>query len=543
MKKLLLNRYIAGLLMALGITSLAYADNVVTIGQKSTLTEFNSPGTIPGPDPNNPLPMPVTLTSVTGGHAYIKMDAYPGNAGQQWTFTGATFDWDLQGLPFETVKDRKVKVTFDFNYTISASWTDSTGSANSGVSIPGFSNGFSDFVGFETGEKTSRSGHIVKTFEKDSSGKYITLDSLSKPLTVEIYGQAHSVTPWWNLPTEPAPGTGNTAINSSFSELTIKSITVQTVPEYFGVFVGIDSLNPENNIGGSGSRSTSDLLNTMTLNIPNFNRNNFEILTGDLDAGIFVTNDQISGSINSIKDKMAPGDIFVFYDSSHGYIGSRNGMHYMETGKLIDANGNIVVGPQGPVSTGISSLDLANDLHILDNKDVIKWVFIDACYSGGFWEEGLKSLNDIMFISSAPHDKVSAMDIDGTGYYTKALLDSFNSYIGNDGTKYLNADHDADQNLSKDELFEYINGYFDRNKPAWWDPIRQHYNYPVAYEREMGDAIIFEPSQWNPQLEHSADFPQVLIESQSTPVPAPSTVLLFGTGLAGLAAIGRRKRN
>ena len=32
-------------------------------------------------------------------------------------------------------------------------------------------------------------------------------------------------------------------------------------------------------------------------------------------------------------------------------------------------------------------------------------------------------------------------------------------------------------------------------------------------------------------------------DSNQTPVPEPGTVLLFGTGLAGLAAVGRRRKN
>ena len=149
----------------------ARAANTVTLGQTSTLTDFNITGSSVFQDPNNILPLPgQQVANVSGNTAKVSLIASPGQAGQATASIGTNFNWDLQGHSFDEVKNLATTVTFDFSYTIAANWTPYTGSANAGVSIAGFSNGQYDFLGYGTGENGTRSAHVIQTYQLMPTG-------------------------------------------------------------------------------------------------------------------------------------------------------------------------------------------------------------------------------------------------------------------------------------------------------------------------------------------------------------------------------------
>ena len=61
-----------------------------------------------------------------------------------------------------------------------------------------------------------------------------------------------------------------------------------------------------------------------------------------------------------------------------------------------------------------------------------------------------------------------------------------------------------------------------------------YYVNPDASTGDWTTAHLRNPGG-NPSISH--------LQVSTTPVPEPGTLLLFGTGLAGLAAVGRRRKN
>jgi hypothetical protein len=218
MQKKLWTGLACGLLM-LGIGGVASA-NTVTIGQTSTLTDFNFTKTGFFVDGYNILPFPdERVASVVGNTALVSLVATPGHACQARAEIGVIFDWDFQGYTFEQVKNFPIKVTFDFDYAISAYWTQYSGSGNANVGMPGFSPGWYDSIGFEVGDSGSRSAHRVETFMNYADGSPLTVGNLTDTLSMVVHDQAHSVGLTWN-----------TATNTSSAQVWLHSITVAPVP-------------------------------------------------------------------------------------------------------------------------------------------------------------------------------------------------------------------------------------------------------------------------------------------------------------------------
>ena len=220
MKRKFLSVLVMGLFM-LSFGGTARAANTVTLGQTSTLTDFNIAGQGFGDDPFSPYnlyPWPVLrVANASGNNALVSLEAKPGEGGQAHAWIGTNFNWDLQGHAFNEVKDLATTVTFDFTYTIAANWTQGTGNSNAGISIYGFSNGPYDLLGNLTAENGSRSAHVTETYSTLSDGTPLTVGNLGNVLGLAANNQADSVL-------------GLYATNSSSAQIIMNSITVNSAP-------------------------------------------------------------------------------------------------------------------------------------------------------------------------------------------------------------------------------------------------------------------------------------------------------------------------
>lgn len=169
--------------------------------------------------------------------------------------------------------------------------------------------------------------------------------------------------------------------------------------------------------------------------------------------------------------------------------------------------------------------------------NVEKWFILDTCKSAGFWGNNnpndsgdLEKLDNVALFAAASEDWYAVSTfVDSTGVFTNGWVAGLEL---NDG--WAKADSNRDQQVSFEEWNLWL-----KQIDNWYD---WRYN-PYVYEQEVGDIhYIDSPEFFQFFMAKSEDF-QGTFDIASSTVPEPSTILLFGSGLAGFAFLAHRKRS
>lgn len=269
-------------------------------------------------------------------------------------------------------------------------------------------------------------------------------------------------------------------------------------PKIYGLFIGIYDDSAENPLNGDiMARQLRDKFKLL----PTYGDS--KLLVGN-NRDLSISLESIRDAITQIKNEMNTGDQFFLSITGHGNSipdGPLKGDEYISLGKDYQSY----------------LLDKALTIYLKDMNSFDKWIFLDACHSGGFWANSnsddagnLETLEKIALMSSAPEDGLMWYANDGMPYFGKALLEAFDKKI-----------------YSFDELKTWM------SDQARIDPYNLH---PIVYEGSFGDSHVFTNDMWNPEFFKTEDF----TGNFNSTVPEPTTMLLLSLGLVGIA--GFRKR-
>lgn len=184
------------------------------------------------------------------------------------------------------------------------------------------------------------------------------------------------------------------------------------------------------------------------------------------------------------------------------------------------------------------------------------WIFdnIDQVYR----EVQVQMIIDDQLRFLGDHNEIVTENPDGTPSRTQGdfliyewvvNFDGFVEHKGDGGFLYQQYDSYFSQWYSNDWYLYNSNSY------AFSTPDGENYIYAGTFWTIDNDKIVASNNVTLPQLivlsgfGHTSRFypidnspSQIILEATSAPIPEPSTIFLFATGLAGLAAVGRRKK-
>jgi hypothetical protein len=231
-----------------------------------------------------------------------------------------------------------------------------------------------------------------------------------------------------------------------------------------------------------------------------------------------ISKDQIISSLNEIKSlQPKPGDNLFIFMTGHGEYSDGIASVKLDSGVL--------------TSYSIDSNAIFNSLNNESFNDINKWVIIDACHSGAFWDK-LKDIPLMHFISSQTKDKLAIAISDSQRI--KTLYNNF-PYSSNDQfypmvalrvldalsldqNGYFKADVDQ-EGLDFNDLKSYILNTKEINE--WGDNV-------LALELAFGDLSIFNPiTDWGPFFNVSFNSKGVLGAPKLCPLPSGALLLLL----------------
>jgi hypothetical protein len=256
----------------------------------------------------------------------------------------------------------------------------------------------------------------------------------------------------------------------------------------WGVFVGLyDGNDGAVFRGWHADEDARDLRNAINtgLGVP-LERLRLLVNTDDSgEANFPIFKDDVRSAIETTLGQMSEGDSLIIYLGAHG---SSEGLQpvslqpiftlplqYNYDGVPAERQDEITKS-KGDELLALTADDLYDDdlaewLRAAEEKNISLWVFVDSCYSGGFWGPALADNPDsgdvgdlsrrsrIGFIAAASETWLSRFSIrTGRGWLTTGLIDAF----ARDSSDRLKADENSDDKLSLGEIYTHAS-------VKWWE--------------------------------------------------------------------------
>jgi probable HAF family extracellular repeat protein len=284
---------------------------------------------------------------------------------------------------------------------------------------------------------------------------------------------------------------------------------VEVANKIYGVFIGSEIDTPEKPHDFRADKAAELMAQKFTM-LPGYAET--RLLTKKMvDGG--NKKSEVQAAIDYFKTKMKPGDGLVFYVHCHG---APIGFDLFPIGYALGIGSESIesIFHWNTVDNSPNDFLTDTDLHnmldgdlpnIVNGMDKIqKWVFIDACHSGGFYNS-IHTLKNACMVASAEADKdahyssLEGSSREGRGLFSYALDEGFNR----EANGKLKVDSNQNGFVSFDEILKYIYeymAYMARNESWPWR------NDKIVCELNFGDPAIFTLDMWNPTGFRTADF-------------------------------------